>query len=281
MSFPRTRMRDAAQRNAAAHGARDAALARRPGAAALRGRGQRRARGRSRRCRACSASRSTSSCSRRKQVADLGMPAVILFGVPGREGRARLAAPTPRAASCSARSAAMKRASARPRRDHRRVPVRVHRPRPLRGRAKASDVANDASVERLAATALSHARAGADIVAPSDMMDGRVAAIRRASTHAASRTSRSSPTPRSSRAPTTDPFREAAESTPAFGDRRGYQMDPPNRREALREMRARPRGGRGHADGEAGARRISTCWPTRAASSTCRSPRITCRASTR
>jgi len=98
-------------------------------------------------------------------------------------------------------------------------------------------VDNDPSVERLAATALSHARAGADIVAPSDMMDGRVAAIRAALdangfpgvailSYAAKFASAFY-----------GPFREAAESTPQFGDRRSYQMDPPNRREALREMR--------------------------------------------
>jgi len=98
-------------------------------------------------------------------------------------------------------------------------------------------VANDETLELLTLQALSHARAGADIVAPSDMMDGRVGAIRRALdaegftdvailSYAAKYASAFY-----------GPFREAAESTPQFGDRRGYQMDPANAEEALREVR--------------------------------------------
>ncbi len=99
------------------------------------------------------------------------------------------------------------------------------------------DVDNDPSVERLAAIALSHARAGADIVAPSDMMDGRVAAIRAAlDAHDFSSVAILSYAAKFASA-YYGPFREAAESAPQFGDRRGYQLDPPNRREALREMR--------------------------------------------
>ena len=99
------------------------------------------------------------------------------------------------------------------------------------------DVDNDPSVERLAVTALSHARAGADIVAPSDMMDGRVAAIRAAlDAHDFPGVAILSYAAKFASA-FYGPFREAAESTPQFGDRRSYQMDPPNRREALREMR--------------------------------------------
>ncbi len=97
-------------------------------------------------------------------------------------------------------------------------------------------VQNDATLELLAREALSHAKAGADMVAPSDMMDGRVAAIRHmldsdgyydvpimsyAAKYASS---------------FYGPFREAAESTPQFGDRRSYQMDAPNSREALKEV---------------------------------------------
>src|SRR5260370_23799485 len=98
------------------------------------------------------------------------------------------------------------------------------------------DVANDATLEWLAAAAVSHARAGADVVAPSDMMDGRVAAIRRALDGAGFEN-----TPILSYAAKYasvfyGPFREAAESAPQFGDRRGYQMDPANAREALREV---------------------------------------------
>ena len=96
-------------------------------------------------------------------------------------------------------------------------------------------VDNDASVELLARTALSQARAGADVIAPSDMMDGRVGAIR-----AALDEDGLSDTPilaYSAKFASAfyGPFREAADSTPAFGDRRGYQMDPANGDEALRE----------------------------------------------
>ncbi len=98
-------------------------------------------------------------------------------------------------------------------------------------------VQNDPSVERLAATALSHARAGADIVAPSDMMDGRVAAIRAAlDQHGFEEIAVLAYAAKFASA-FYGPFRDAAESTPQFGDRRSYQMDPPNRREALTEMR--------------------------------------------
>ena len=97
-------------------------------------------------------------------------------------------------------------------------------------------VVNDATLELLAREAVSHARAGADIVAPSDMMDGRVAAIRDALDE-----DRFADTPILSYAakfagPFYGPFRDAAESTPQFGDRRGYQMDSANSDEALREV---------------------------------------------
>jgi porphobilinogen synthase len=98
------------------------------------------------------------------------------------------------------------------------------------------DVQNDPTLEWLAKAAVSHARAGADIVAPSDMMDGRVAAIRKALDAAGFIN-----TPIVSYAAKYasvfyGPFREAAESTPQFGDRRSYQMDPANSREAMREI---------------------------------------------
>jgi len=104
------------------------------------------------------------------------------------------------------------------------------------GVVRDGEVLNDATLELLAREALSHAEAGADMVAPSDMMDGRVAAIRRAldengfsgipiMSYAAKYASAFY-----------GPFRDAAESTPQFGDRRAYQMDPPNAREALHEV---------------------------------------------
>ena len=97
-------------------------------------------------------------------------------------------------------------------------------------------VDNDSSIETLAKVALNHARAGADAVAPSDMMDGRVLAIRKlldgagyANTPIVSYAAKYA-------SAYYGPFREAAESAPAFGDRRAYQMDPANSREALREV---------------------------------------------
>lgn len=97
------------------------------------------------------------------------------------------------------------------------------------------DVDNDATLGLLARTAVSHAAAGADIVAPSDMMDGRVGAIRRAlDEHGYSQIPIMSYSAKYASS-FYGPFREAAECAPQFGDRRSYQMDPSNRREALRE----------------------------------------------
>ncbi|UCG79049.1 MAG: porphobilinogen synthase [Nitrospirota bacterium] len=104
------------------------------------------------------------------------------------------------------------------------------------GVVKDGNVLNDPTLELLVKEAVSHAKAGADMVAPSDMMDGRVGAIREAlddegyemlpiMSYAAKYASAFY-----------GPFREAAESTPEFGDRRSYQMDPPNRREAIKEV---------------------------------------------
>ncbi|HOL70798.1 MAG TPA: porphobilinogen synthase [Bryobacteraceae bacterium] len=104
------------------------------------------------------------------------------------------------------------------------------------GKVVNGEVDNDATLEWLARSAVSHARAGADVIAPSDMMDGRVAAIRKALDEAGFQN-----TPIMSYAAKFasvfyGPFREAAESAPQFGDRRSYQMDPANGREALREI---------------------------------------------
>lgn len=103
------------------------------------------------------------------------------------------------------------------------------------GALKGYTVDNDATLPLLAKTALSHARAGADIIAPSDMMDGRVAAIRAAlDAEGFMDTSVLSYAVKYASA-FYGPFREAAGSAPAFGDRKSYQMDPHNVREALRE----------------------------------------------
>ena len=99
-------------------------------------------------------------------------------------------------------------------------------------------VDNDPTLELLARTAVSHARAGADVIAPSDMMDGRVGRIRDAlDDEGFDQTAILSYAAKYASA-FYGPFREAAGSTPAFGDRRGYQMDPANQEEALREVEA-------------------------------------------
>jgi len=99
-------------------------------------------------------------------------------------------------------------------------------------------VDNDATLALLARTALSHARAGTDVVAPSDMMDGRVGVIRNALDEGGFHHVAILSYAAKYASAFYGPFREAAGSTPAFGDRRGYQMDPANQDEALREVRA-------------------------------------------
>jgi len=170
-----------------------------------------------------------------KRVADLGVPAVILFGIPGEKDA--------RGSGADAADGIVQRAS-RAIADSlpslcviTDVCLCEYTDHGHCGLLDGEEVDNDASLERIARTAVSHAQAGARIVAPSDMMDGRVAAIRRELdangfeevailSYAAKYASAFY-----------GPFRDAAESAPEFGDRRGYQMDPPNRREALREMR--------------------------------------------
>jgi porphobilinogen synthase len=97
------------------------------------------------------------------------------------------------------------------------------------------EVHNDLSLELLARTAVSYVEAGADVVAPSDMMDGRVRAIREALDDRSYETTPILSYSAKYASAFYGPFREAADSTPSFGDRRGYQMDPANVREALRE----------------------------------------------
>jgi porphobilinogen synthase len=104
------------------------------------------------------------------------------------------------------------------------------------GVIKHRDIDNDSTLKLLAQTGVSHAQAGADMVAPSDMMDGRVAAIRGAlDKEGFSNTPIMAYSAKYSSA-YYGPFREAADSAPQFGDRRSYQMDPPNAREALKEI---------------------------------------------
>ena len=170
-----------------------------------------------------------------KRVADLGVPAVILFGIPGqKDARGSGADDADGVVQRASRAIVDSLPSLCVITD---VCLCEYTDHGHCGILNGEEVDNDASLERLALTAVSHARAGASIVAPSDMMDGRVAAIRRELdangfedvailSYAAKYASAFY-----------GPFRDAAGSVPEFGDRRGYQMDPPNRREALREMR--------------------------------------------
>jgi porphobilinogen synthase len=104
------------------------------------------------------------------------------------------------------------------------------------GAIRGNDVDNDATLELLAREALSHARAGADVIAPSDMMDGRVGAIRSALDREGFDHIPIMAYSAKFASAFYGPFREAAESAPQFGDRRSYQMDPPNGDEAMREI---------------------------------------------
>ncbi|HET9332555.1 MAG TPA: porphobilinogen synthase [Gemmatimonadota bacterium] len=106
------------------------------------------------------------------------------------------------------------------------------------GVIEGGEVANDATLELLARTAVSLARSGADVVAPSAMMDGQVAAIRRALDEDSMAEVAVLAYAAKYASAFYGPFREAADSAPRSGDRRGYQMDPPNAREAIREMAA-------------------------------------------
>lgn len=104
------------------------------------------------------------------------------------------------------------------------------------GVVRDGEVVNDETLDLLARTALSHAEAGADIVAPSDMMDGRVAAIREALDESGYVNTAIMSYAAKFASAFYGPFRDAAQCAPKFGDRSSYQMDPPNRREAMREM---------------------------------------------
>jgi porphobilinogen synthase len=178
-----------------------------------------------------SVDRSAEECRR---LADLGVPAVLLFGVPERKdarGSGATAADgiVPRALEAIRRAAPglvlITDVCLCEYTDHGHCGV-------LRG----DEVDNDASLPVLAAEALAHARAGADLVAPSDMMDGRVGAIRHALDEAGFAHLPIMSYAAKFASALYGPFRDAAESTPQFGDRRGYQMDPANADEALREV---------------------------------------------
>ncbi len=169
-----------------------------------------------------------------KRVQDAGVPAVILFGIPAVKDARGSGADDPEGIVQRAVSAVKREAPELcvitdvclcEYTDHGHC-----------GIVEGEEVRNDPSLERLAQTALSHARAGADVVAPSDMMDGRVAVIRSALDDCDFEDVAILAYAAKFASAYYGPFRDAAESTPQFGDRRSYQMDPPNRREALREL---------------------------------------------
>jgi porphobilinogen synthase len=169
-----------------------------------------------------------------REVESLGIPGVILFGLPEKKDA--------RGASGSAADGVVQRAIEAIRKAKLKLLVITdvclceYTDHGHCGVIENGEVANDATLDILAQQAVSHARAGADIVAPSDMMDGRVGVIREAlDEHKFENISILAYAAKYSSA-FYGPFREAAQSTPQFGDRRGYQMDPANAREALKEV---------------------------------------------
>jgi porphobilinogen synthase len=169
-----------------------------------------------------------------REVADLGIPGIVLFGLPESKDA--------RGTNSISAQGVVQRAIEAIRKSNLEVLVVTdvclceYTDHGHCGVIENGEVANDATLQILAEQALSHARAGADIIAPSDMMDGRVAAIRHAlDEHKFENVPIMSYAAKYSSG-FYGPFREAAQSTPQFGDRRSYQMDPANAREALREV---------------------------------------------
>src|SRR3990170_4181518 len=169
-----------------------------------------------------------------KDAASMGIPAILLFGVP--------ATKDPRGSEAYAEDGIVQQAA---RMVKETIPDLLvitdvclcqYTSHGHCGIVEGGRVKNDASVDLLALVAVSHVEAGADIVAPSDMMDGRVAAIRDALDEAGFIEAPIMAYSAKYASAFYGPFREAAESAPQFGDRRSYQMDPANAVEALREV---------------------------------------------
>lgn len=167
-------------------------------------------------------------------LATLGVPAVILFGIPERKDET--------GSEGWDDAAAVQETVRRLKKDAPGLLVMTdvcldeYTSHGHCGVIRDGEVDNDATLPLLARVAVSQARAGADVVAPSDMMDGRVGAIRRAlDSEGLTEVAILAYSAKSASA-FYGPFREAADSAPKFGDRRGYQMDPANRREAMREI---------------------------------------------
>jgi porphobilinogen synthase len=170
-----------------------------------------------------------------REVASLGIPAVLLFGIPE--------AKDPRGSGAYGESSIVAQAVRTVRKavgDKLLIACDVclceYTSHGHCGVIKDGEVDNDSTVALLADASLSYARAGADIVAPSDMMDGRVRTIRDALDGASLNNTAILAYSAKYASVFYGPFREAADSAPQFGDRRSYQMDPANQREALREI---------------------------------------------
>jgi porphobilinogen synthase len=169
-----------------------------------------------------------------REVASLGIPGVMLFGLPETKDA--------RGSSSISAQGVVQRAIQAIRKANLDLVVMTdvclceYTDHGHCGVIEHGDVANDATLPILAEQALSHARAGADVIAPSDMMDGRVAAIReKLDEHKFENIAILSYAAKYCSG-FYGPFREAADSAPQFGDRRSYQMDPANAREALKEV---------------------------------------------
>ena len=169
-----------------------------------------------------------------REVEGLGIPGVIFFGLPESKD--------PRGTSSTSAQGVVQRAIEAIRKANLKLVVITdvclceYTDHGHCGVIEHGEVANDATIAILAEQALSHARAGADIIAPSDMMDGRVAAIRgKLDDHKFENIAILSYAAKYCSG-FYGPFREAAQSTPQFGDRRSYQMDPANTHEALKEV---------------------------------------------
>jgi len=165
---------------------------------------------------------------------DLGIPAVLLFGIPDEKDE--------HASGAFDKDGIIQRAVAEIKNEVPDIVVITdvclceYTSHGHCGMLRGNDVDNDATLEVLAQTALSHAVAGADIVAPSAMMDGQVAAIRDALDESGHDNTPVMAYSAKYASCFYGPFREAAESAPQFGDRKAYQMDPPNSDEAMREI---------------------------------------------
>jgi porphobilinogen synthase len=168
-----------------------------------------------------------------REVVDLGIPAVLLFGIPSHKDSAATAAYDPEG---------VVQMAVRAIKDEfpdlvviTDVCLCEYMDHGHCGVVQDGEIVNDVTLELLSKMALTHAESGADFVAPSDMMDGRVAAIRGALDDEGLTDTAIMAYSAKFASAFYGPFREAAESTPAFGDRKTYQMDPPNGEEAVRE----------------------------------------------